>query len=238
MDVSPERIAWPTEPPTLRRPSVAGESAWAGAIGQPAFCAGLPAKMQPCPRGVRSTVGVVFMCASSGTAVADQGPAEVAGRQSVDDAWWTGSLLASPGAAMPKGHLVIESYLFDKIDQAHYDDSGVRGSVPRTDGFASQTYFFYGLTDTVTLGLAARFGYQHPSQGPSSSRIGVGDTTVRAQWELAQWRAERWVPTISLMLAETLPTGRFDRLGARLSDGHRGRAPTMIERLFFPRPVR
>ncbi len=192
--------------------------------------------MQPCPRGVRSTVGVVFMCASSGTAVADQGPAEVAGRQSVDDAWWTGPLLASPGAAMPKGHLVIESYLFDEIDQAHYDDSGARDSVPRTDGFASQTYFFYGLTDTVTLGLADRFGYQHPSQGPSSSRIGVGDTTVRAQWELAQWRAERWVPTISLMLAETLPTGRFDRLGARLSDGHGGGAHTMTVALYSQRP--
>ncbi len=192
--------------------------------------------MQRCAGTVQLILGFVFMCAGCGTAAADQAQTEGARRQSVDDAWWTGPLLASPGAAMPKGHLVVETYLFDEIVQAHYDDSGARAGVPRSDGFASQTYFFYGLTDTVTLGLAARFGYQHPGQGPSSSRIGVGDTTVRAQLQFAQWRAECWVPTISLMLAETLPTGRYDRLGGRLSDGHGEGAHTLTVALYSQRP--
>jgi hypothetical protein len=132
--------------------------------------------------------------------------------------------------------LVIETYLFDAIVQAHYDNSGRRSGIPRTDGFESQTYFFYGLTDTVTLGLGARFGYLQPSQAPSSSRVGVGDTTVRAQLQLAQWSAGHWIPTISLMLAETLPTGRFDQLGDRLSDGHGTGAHTATLAFYSQRP--
>jgi hypothetical protein len=182
------------------------------------------------------TVTILMLCATGSTAIADQAQTVGAGRQSIDDAWWTGPLLAAPGAAMPQGHLVVETYLFDAIVQAHYDDSGARSGIPRTDSLASQTYSFYGLTDTVTLGLAARFGYRHASQGPSSARVGVGDTTVRAQYQLARWRAEHWLPTISLMLAETLPTGRFDRLGDRPSDGNGTGAHTATLAFYSQRP--
>jgi len=188
------------------------------------------------PSSVHLTIAILVLCATCGTAVADQAQTSAEGRQAVQDAWWTGPLLASPGAAMPQGHLVVETYLFDAIVQARYDDSGARRAVPRTDGFQSQTYFFYGLTDTVTLGLGARFAYEQPSQGRSGSRIGVGDTTVRAQYQLAEWRAERWLPTISMMLAETLPTGKFDRLGDRPSDGHGAGAHTATLALFSQRP--
>jgi Putative MetA-pathway of phenol degradation len=192
--------------------------------------------MQRCPCSVRVAAGFLMLCAHGRLASAEPAQTIAAGRQSVDDAWWTGPLLASPGAAMPRGHLVIETYLFDAIVQAHYDNSGRRSGVPRTDGFASQTYFFYGLTDTITLGLGARFGYQQPGQGPGSSRVGVGDTTVRAQLQVVQWRAEHWIPTISLMLAETFPTGRFDQLGDRLSDGHGTGAHTATVAFYSQRP--
>ena len=42
--------------------------------------------------------------------------------------------------------------------------------------------------------------------------------------------------TISLMLAETLPTGRYDRLGGRLSDGHGEGAHTLTVALYSQRP--
>src|SRR5712672_2700316 len=146
-----------------------------------------------------------MLFATCGAAVTDQAQASGAGRQAVQDAWWTGPLVASPGAAMPQGHLVVETYLFDAIIQAQYDDSGARSAVPRTDGFQSQTYFFYGLTDTVTLGLGARFAYEQPSQGPSGSRVRVECAPVGPQDHAAAGRAERWLPTISMMQAETLP---------------------------------
>ena len=37
--------------------------------------------------------------------------------QSLDDAWWTGPMLAPSAATLPRGHFLIEPYLFDVIVQ-------------------------------------------------------------------------------------------------------------------------
>jgi len=34
-------------------------------------------------------------------------------RQSPDDAWWTGSLVAYSPRSLPQGHMLIEPYLWD-----------------------------------------------------------------------------------------------------------------------------
>jgi hypothetical protein len=47
----------------------------------------------------------------------------------------------------------------------------------------------------------------------------VGDLTLQAQYRLTQFEEGTWVPTTALVLGETLPTGKFDRLGDRPADG-------------------
>ena len=42
-------------------------------------------------------------------------------RQSLDDAWWTGPMLAPSAATLPRGHFLIEPYLYDVIVVGHYD---------------------------------------------------------------------------------------------------------------------
>lgn len=56
-------------------------------------------------------------------AVSDEAPAL---RQSLDDAWWTGPLLAASPATLPPGHVLIEPYLYDSIAYAQYDNTGAR----------------------------------------------------------------------------------------------------------------
>ena len=34
-------------------------------------------------------------------------------RQSRDDAWWTGPMLAPSAATLPRGHFLVEHYLYD-----------------------------------------------------------------------------------------------------------------------------
>jgi len=36
-------------------------------------------------------------------------------RQSLDDAWWTGPMLAPSAATLPRGHFLIEPYFYDVI---------------------------------------------------------------------------------------------------------------------------
>jgi hypothetical protein len=140
-------------------------------------------------------------------------------RQSRDDAWWTGPVLAASAATLSQGHFLVEPYVYDSISNGHFDDRGVRHGTARAEGFRSQTYLLYGLTDTVTAGVIPRFGYNEVSQGRSSSGVQVGDVTLQAQYRLTQFQEGHWVPTMSVVLAETVPGGKYDRLGERPSDG-------------------
>jgi hypothetical protein len=130
-------------------------------------------------------------------------PAE---RQQLGDAWWTGPMLANNAATLPRGHFLLEPYLYDEIS-------------PHTNGFGSLTYIEYGLANRFTIGLIPTFGYNKVSDGLSSSSPGIGDVAVLAQYRLTQFHEQHKLPTISLMLQETFPSGKYDQLGARPSEG-------------------
>jgi hypothetical protein len=140
------------------------------------------------------------------------------GRQSRDDAWWTGPLLAASPASW-QGHYLVEPYVFDAIPRGHYDNNGVRGSVPHANNFGSQSYLVYGVSDKVGVGLIPRFGFNDPAVGLNSSKVGVGDLSVQAQYGLTQFVEGGWIPTTAVVVGETLPTGKYDRLGDRPADG-------------------
>ena len=132
-------------------------------------------------------------------------------RQSTDDAWWTGPMLAASPNTLPRGHFLVEPYIYD-VRTAH------------SDGFGSLTYMNYGLTDRFTVGLIPIFGFNMVSDGTNSSGIGLGDLSLLAQYRLTQFRAGSWVPTTAIVVQEALPTGKFDKLGNRPSDGLGGGA--------------
>jgi len=127
-------------------------------------------------------------------------------RQSLDDAWWTGPMLANSAATLPRGHFLVEPYVYDV-------------SSPHADGFGSQTYMLYGLTDRLTAGLIPVLGYNRVEGTAGSAGVGPGDFSVQAQYRLTRFHEGSSLPTISIQLQETLPTGAYDRLGNRPSDG-------------------
>jgi hypothetical protein len=152
------------------------------------------------------------------TALLGRGALADDSRQGLADAWWTGPLLAPSAATLPQGHALIEPYLFDVVSTGYFDQEGNRHATPNDHEFGSLTYMLYGLSDRVTVGLIPRFFYQVPAQGPASSAVGAGDLQVQAQVGLTRFEEGRGVPALALVINETLPTGRYDRL-ARASDG-------------------
>jgi hypothetical protein len=123
-------------------------------------------------------------------------------RQSLDDAWWTGPMLAPNATTLPRGHLLIEPYLYDVVS-AH------------SNGLGSLTYVNYGLADRVTVGMIPIAGFNVANSGPSSSSVQLGDLTLQGQYRLAKFHEGSQIPTTSVVLQETFPTGKYDRLGDR-----------------------
>jgi hypothetical protein len=172
------------------------------------------------------------------TAQAQQPTSPSAGfRQSLDDAWWTGPMLAPSANTLPPGHFLIEPYLYDVTTQGFYNSSGTRVSVPHENSFGSLTYALYGLANKFSVGVIPTFGYNEVTNGPSSAGIGVGDLTVQAQYRLHLFREGSWIPTMSVAMQETLPTGKYDELGNRPSDGFGAGAftttPAFYSQTFF-----
>ena len=125
--------------------------------------------------------------------------------QSPDDAWWTGPLVTYSARSLPQGHMLIEPYVYDV-------------STRDSDTVHSFTYFLYGLTDKLTVGVAPDFAWTSSKNGPDSSGPHLGDVTLRAQYSLIQMDAEKGVPDIALAVLQNLPTGKYDRLN-RGADG-------------------
>lgn len=167
----------------------------------------------------RQILGITGALVIAGGLVSAQVSAPVAFRQSLDDAWWTGPMLAPSANTLPRGHILLEPYLFDVSTQGFYNSSGQRVSAPHSNGFGSLTYMNYGLANKFTAGLIPTFGYNQISGGPSSAGVGVGDLTVQAQYRIHLFREGSRIPTTSIAVQETLPTGKYDRLGNRPSDG-------------------
>lgn len=136
-------------------------------------------------------------------------------RQALSDAWWTGPMLANSAAILPRGHALVETYLFD---QRNADG----------DAFGSLTYLLYGVTDSLTLGAKPMFGMNAPRHS-ERGKPGIGDITLSGQYRLTSFDAAKGIPALALSVQETLPTGRYDRLGTHPADGlGGGAAATMI----------
>jgi hypothetical protein len=117
--------------------------------------------------------------------------AVAAERQALDDAWWTGPILAAGAATLPQGRVLIEPYAFDVIRTGRYDDDGDRQSASRTHDVRSLTYLLYGVTDKLTAGIVP---------------VSVGDLTIQAQYRLSQFREGRLLPTTSVVLQHSSHT--------------------------------
>jgi hypothetical protein len=127
-------------------------------------------------------------------------------RESLNDAWWTGPMLAPSAATLPPGHFLIEPYFYD-VSASH------------SNTFGSLSYLLYGLRNKLTIGLIPTVDYELTSNGPSSSMVELGDASLLVQYGLTQFHESSWHPMTAINVQETFPTGRYDQLGTRPSDG-------------------
>jgi hypothetical protein len=165
---------------------------------------------------------MILILSSGDTAHAAPAAASQVGsgdQQSRDEAWWTGPLLAASASTLPQGHFLVEPYLFDAIANGRLNQNGSRTASPHSQTLGSLTYLIYGLTDEVSVGIIPRFSFTEAAGASRSSGIGLGDLSIQAQYRLTQLSEESRIPTISAVVMETLPTGKYDRLHGREGDG-------------------
>ena len=158
-------------------------------------------------------------------------------RHSMNDAWWTGPMLANTPATAPRGHFLAETYLYDVTTQGAYSVHGARQPAHHANSYGSLTYLIYGLSDKTAFGLIPTAGYNLTTGEPSSSGPGIGDLTMLLQRRLTTFQPCRPIPIVSVALEQTLPTGQYDRLGTRPTNGFGAGAyssnPEFLSQMYF-----
>lgn len=128
-------------------------------------------------------------------------------------------MLAPSAGTLPRGHVLVEPYVYDVIQYGQHDSKGVMRTASHSNTFGSLSYIIYGLADRISVGVIPTFGYTSLSGGLSSSGVRIGDIALLAQYRLAQYRPGSWIPTTSVSIQQSLPTGSYDKLGNRPSNG-------------------
>jgi hypothetical protein len=118
-------------------------------------------------------------------------------RQSRDDAWWTGPMLAVSPNGPGQGHALTETYLYDQV-------------ADHAQSLRSFNYLLYGLSDRVTLGAIPVFGINEADG--AHSRFGLSDLTFQAQYMVADFDPKTQMPAIAVALRQSIAIGKYDRL--------------------------
>lgn len=168
--------------------------------------------MTPSRRHSASLLASLLLAAAVPAFATDAPP-----RQSLEDAWWTGPIIANSAVTLPQGHTLIEPYLFDVIT-----DDG--------ESFGSLTFMLHGVTDKLTVGLVPVFGY-NKADGVRSAGPSVADSSVLLQYRLRRYQEGSWLPAMSLQVQHTVPTGRYDQLDPGSADGFGGGAHATLVQL-------
>jgi hypothetical protein len=124
-------------------------------------------------------------------------------RAAMNNARWTGPLLASTAETLPQGHFYTEPYFFDGISGGEHS--------PGTSGF-----YQYGRTDNYTIGVQPFFSL---GTHKFNREVAIGDTKLVSQLRVSHFTAEHRVPSVALVMNLVIPTGKADRLAA-LKQGH------------------
>src|SRR6202035_4000514 len=148
------------------------------------------------------STGGLSIATSAEPAAQAQQPIPCDERHPMNDAWWTGPMLANTPATAPRGHSLAETYLYDVATQGAYTVNRAHRSAPHANSYGSLTYLIYGLSDKTGFGLIPTAGYNTASGESSSAGPGVGDLTVLLQRRLTTFRPCGRIPIVSVAVEQ------------------------------------
>jgi hypothetical protein len=123
--------------------------------------------------------------------------------------WFTGSLLAPLGEAVPYGHFEIDFYNLLTIETGEYNKNWKVDDIPNFYSYTPQFYCYFGLTSWMDIQIIPQIAANW-TQGKSS--VGFGDFYTALDIQFYSSENEGWFPGILFSIGELFPTGKYQRL--------------------------
>ncbi len=128
--------------------------------------------------------------------------------------WMTGPLLAPSGSAVPVNNFNVEFYTFYTPSFGSYSNSWQFARAPKTLSTNMTTLISYGLVKNIDIEAIVPYNFNSRSGQYASS---YGDLSFDVGFQFMEGTVKDWKPSMRLMLAETIPSGRFNNLDPLLN---------------------
>ena len=111
--------------------------------------------------------------------------------------------------------MVVQPYFFYTHYGGLYNDNWRLQSATVSRTIIQQTFFIYGLTSRMDIGIAPQW-LENSSARDSIS--GFGDLPLQLGFQVLRGDADSWLPYVMFWVQEIFPTGRYNDLGPSTVD--------------------
>lgn len=123
--------------------------------------------------------------------------------------WFTGPLLAPAGKTVPAGHINLEPYLFDTDAYGFYNEQWNLIQTPNLHTLTVDPFVTLGLTDFLDFQLAVPYSRNSINHRHDNN---FSDVVVGLGIQALTQKDKTFIPDLRILLAETLPTGKYNNL--------------------------
>ncbi len=123
--------------------------------------------------------------------------------------WFTGTLIAPLGYAVPYGRFEIDIYPLLSIETGEYNKNWNVDDIPNFYSLTPQFYGYFGLTSWMDIQIVPQFAVNWTDGARSA---GFGDLYAALDIQLYPSDGEGWFPGILFSVGELFPTGKYQRL--------------------------
>src|SRR3990167_31009 len=127
-----------------------------------------------------------------------------------------GTLLSYTAQNVPPHHLAFEQFFFLSNTYGQYD----KGSNLKHDRNFQQyqvlPYLKFGIIENLDVNIITSVIY---SRHNKNKAVSLGDTLVLFGLQLMKAKEGTWMPDARLLVGESFPTGKYDRLNPSMDGG-------------------
>ncbi len=125
--------------------------------------------------------------------------------------WFTGPLLAGSGNVTQVGHYNVEPYFFATARTSFYNNNWKSESIETLWNLQFRVPVWIGLTKWADFKVVPNWFWNYRDH---QSQWTLGDWAAQVSFQLhrAQLPEKSWLPSIKLIISETFPTGKYQKL--------------------------
>ena len=128
--------------------------------------------------------------------------------------WFTGNLISSGGTVVPRGSFVFQPYFFATVNYGTFNSHWRARSTPKLTSYIEEFPVWVGMTGWMDCNI---FPEVMTNVQEGKSYTGFSDLPLGFSFQILDPEASRF-PGIRLIINETLPTGKYQKLSPRKAE--------------------